>query len=213
MNYYEILGVEENATQEQIKTAYRSLVKNYHPDVNAAPNASTFFRLIQEAYETLIDPSKRKDYDFQNSRSQPPFQKETVQPENTVKYTTYQSVPTPGGIYTNHAPETLDDIRRKDIPLIDSLITLIGAAIAAHSLLHIHPAFCILIGIGVTVILGALFMTRIGSWIISIIYSALWGLLLGLIVFAIAHDDWIWFWVSGGVTFLISLGQHKYKLN
>lgn len=212
MNYYEVLGVEENATQDQIKAAYRSLVKSYHPDVNAAPNASTFFRLIREAYETLSDPSKRRDYDNQNSRPQSPPQEEAAPPKSTAQYEAYQPTPAPA-TYAEPTPETLDDVRRKDIPFIDSLITLIGSGIAAHSLTHIHPVYCILIGIAVTAILGALFMTRIGSWIISIIYSILWGLFFGLIVFSIAHEDWIWFGVSGGIVFFISLFQHKYKLS
>ena len=63
MNYYEILGVDEKATQEQIKTSYRTLVKKYHPDVNDASNASAFFRLIQKAYETLGNPTNREKYD------------------------------------------------------------------------------------------------------------------------------------------------------
>ncbi|MVB10125.1 Chaperone protein DnaJ [Caprobacter fermentans] len=66
MDYYEILGIDENATQEQIKASYRALAKKYHPDVNDAPNAAAFFRLIQEAYETLNDTSKRKEYDESN---------------------------------------------------------------------------------------------------------------------------------------------------
>ncbi|WP_407926849.1 DnaJ domain-containing protein [Caproicibacter fermentans] len=40
----------------------RALAKKYHPDVNDAPNAAAFFRLIQEAYETLSDPRKRDEY-------------------------------------------------------------------------------------------------------------------------------------------------------
>jgi hypothetical protein len=63
MTYYEVLGLEDNATPEKIKTAYRTLAKKYHPDINDAPNANAFFRLIQEAYETLSDPQKRKEYD------------------------------------------------------------------------------------------------------------------------------------------------------
>lgn len=65
MTYYEILGIGEKASQEQIKSAYRSSVKKYHPDVNNAPNASAFFRMIQEAYETLHDQQKRNVYDSQ----------------------------------------------------------------------------------------------------------------------------------------------------
>ncbi|WP_164918970.1 DnaJ domain-containing protein [Caproiciproducens sp. NJN-50] len=66
MDYYEILGIDEHATQEQIKASYRTLAKKYHPDVNDAPNAAAFFRLIQEAYETLSNPAQRKEYDESN---------------------------------------------------------------------------------------------------------------------------------------------------
>ncbi len=69
MTYYEILGIEENATPEQIKFAYRSLAKKYHPDVNDASNANVFFRLIQEAYEILSDGQSRSEYDNQNKTS------------------------------------------------------------------------------------------------------------------------------------------------
>lgn len=63
-NFYNILGVKENATEDQIKTAYRRLAKKYHPDRN--PNdklAEERFKQISEAYNTLIDPQKRKQYD------------------------------------------------------------------------------------------------------------------------------------------------------
>ncbi len=63
MNYYEILGISNNATIDEIKTAYRTLSKKYHPDVNDATNASAFFRLIQEAYETLSKEDLRSAYD------------------------------------------------------------------------------------------------------------------------------------------------------
>ncbi|AJG98852.1 hypothetical protein LF65_02266 [Clostridium beijerinckii] len=67
MNYYEILGVDKNADSDQIKKAYRQLVKKYHPDVNNATNANTFFNLIQEAYRVLNDEKLKMDYDNRNN--------------------------------------------------------------------------------------------------------------------------------------------------
>ena len=66
-NYYEILGVDEKATQEDIKKAYRKLSKQYHPDVN--PNGEEKFKDIAEAYDNIGDENKRKDYD--NRRNNP----------------------------------------------------------------------------------------------------------------------------------------------
>lgn len=69
-DHYSILGVEKNATQAEIKVAYRRLVKLYHPDKNPNnPSAVEKFRLIQEAYDTLNDPEKRSGYDNRYSFS------------------------------------------------------------------------------------------------------------------------------------------------
>ncbi|HIE33935.1 MAG TPA: molecular chaperone DnaJ [Candidatus Altiarchaeales archaeon] len=62
-DYYEVLGVDRNASPEDIKRAYRRLAKKYHPDVNKDPNAEEKFKEISEAYEVLIDPDKRTNYD------------------------------------------------------------------------------------------------------------------------------------------------------
>lgn len=65
-NYYEILGVSKNATQTEIKSAYRKLAKKYHPDFNPGnKEAAEKFKEVNEANEVLSDEQKRKQYDFQ----------------------------------------------------------------------------------------------------------------------------------------------------
>ncbi|XP_067855686.1 dnaJ homolog subfamily B member 9-like [Heptranchias perlo] len=62
-DYYDILGVPKNASDRQIKKAFHKLAMKYHPDKNKSPDAEAKFREIAEAYETLSDEKKRKDYD------------------------------------------------------------------------------------------------------------------------------------------------------
>ena len=61
--YYKVLGVSKDATQEEIKRAYYRLVRIYHPDVSADPEARRKFEEIRKAYEVLSDPEKRAKYD------------------------------------------------------------------------------------------------------------------------------------------------------
>ena len=63
-DYYEILGVARNSSEDEIKRAYRKMARKYHPDVNPGDkSAERKFKEIQEAYEVIGDPDKRKKYD------------------------------------------------------------------------------------------------------------------------------------------------------
>ena len=62
-DFYEILGVDKNASKDEIKSAFRKMARKYHPDVNKAPDAEAKFKELGKAYEILMDDDKRATYD------------------------------------------------------------------------------------------------------------------------------------------------------
>lgn len=69
--YYRTLGVQPGASQDELKKAYRSLAKKYHPDLHPGDHiAEDRFKDINEAYEVLSDPDKRKEYDAKQQTTQ-----------------------------------------------------------------------------------------------------------------------------------------------
>lgn len=92
-NYYKILGVSKQATEEEIKEAYRQLAKKYHPDTNEEPDAHELFIDIKEAHETLSDTEKRDAYNvaltaFQNQLAppKPPSSYEVSRKKRRARY-------------------------------------------------------------------------------------------------------------------------------
>jgi DnaJ-class molecular chaperone len=67
MDYYEVLGIKNTATAEEIRKVYRQLSLKYHPDRNTDPSATEKYKEINEAYETLSDPAERQKYDMMKS--------------------------------------------------------------------------------------------------------------------------------------------------
>src|SRR5690606_4660052 len=71
-DYYSVLGVEPSAGDAEIKSAYRRLARKYHPDVSKEPGAEERFKAVNEAYEALRDPGRRKAYDQLRARGYRP---------------------------------------------------------------------------------------------------------------------------------------------
>lgn len=72
-NHYDTLGVSKTANDSEIKKAYRALSLKYHPDRNPSDEAASKIREVNDAYETLSDPSKRREYDLEQRLDNLPF--------------------------------------------------------------------------------------------------------------------------------------------
>ena len=59
-NYYDVLGVSKDADEKEIKSAFRKMARQWHPDINKAPEAEAKFKEVNEAYEVLSDKEKRE---------------------------------------------------------------------------------------------------------------------------------------------------------
>jgi DnaJ-class molecular chaperone len=103
---YEILGVAENATQDEIKKAYRKLAKKYHPDLNPGnKEAETKFKEVGQAFELIGTEEKRKAYDAGEAEGYDPFGQ--AGPRRGPFY--YQTQEEPGGRYTSSFYSNVDE--------------------------------------------------------------------------------------------------------
>jgi hypothetical protein len=110
-DYYAILGIPRDATQEQIKEAYRRLVKIYHPDRNPFPEAEEMFKLINEAYHVLSDPAKRAEYDVI-------YDAVMVETSTHVVAETKEEVASRSEVLETHAPQETEELNEAERALI-----------------------------------------------------------------------------------------------
>ncbi|MGD9030626.1 MAG: J domain-containing protein [Anaerolineae bacterium] len=129
-DYYDILGVNRDADQEEVRRAFRRLARKHHPDVNPDdPEAEEHFKKINEAYEVLSDPEKRQKYDRLGADWRR-YQQTGGQPGgfDWGQWTT--GAPGGGGpqrVYVRHGtPEDLDDLFGGGSPFSDFFTQIFG---------------------------------------------------------------------------------------
>lgn len=96
-DYYEVLGINREAEADEIKKAYRNLARQYHPDVNKEPGAEERFKQIAEAYDTLSDPEKRRNYDYRGQAESQGFSGFNPFEDFFSHFTNQQAVKPPRG--------------------------------------------------------------------------------------------------------------------
>jgi hypothetical protein len=95
-----------------------------------------------------------------------------------------------------------------NIIVFDSIALAIVGGSLAHGLLHIHPAFCLVIGIGILIVMLFLLKTKVGFWVIGVLLSLLWGVVFGVLALIFSNDDPIWCDVIFVLGTLLSIGLH-----
>lgn len=125
-DYYEILGVDKNASEKEIKAAYRKLARQYHPDVNPNdPQAEARFKEINEAHEVLADSEKRAKYDQLGADWQR-WQRSGGQPGD-FDWSRWTTAPGGERVYVRHGtPEDLEDLFGDGSPFSDFFSSIFG---------------------------------------------------------------------------------------
>lgn len=126
---YATLGVAPSASSTAIRRAFRALARQFHPDVNPAPDATARFTALQNAYETLSDPARRRDYDAARtdprsyadspgpfSAAQPHYTWSNIAAPRTSSSARPRSTPKPAAdfdsIYATFFQTRIDQLRR-----------------------------------------------------------------------------------------------------
>jgi hypothetical protein len=139
VNFYELLGIDRQASHAEVKRAYRSLVKQYHPDVSDKPDTVKNFQLIQKAYEILSDPQKRAIYDELLYRRENgmanPYINQTQ--SRTFRQRAYRNHTAP----PQEAPETLGDKFQFHLKQVIGVVIVTSLAVIGIGLMALGTFF------------------------------------------------------------------------
>lgn len=181
---YEVLDVSPDATVDDIKLAHIMYMLHHKGDEEALHIGEIAYEFLMKDYPDCeeTDDNARTDYNDSYSYS-----------------ASYQ-------VHTYNHPRYS---RTHDFPFIDFLLSVAFIAYMTYLFTRIHPGICLIIGIASGILLALVFMTRIGNWILSIIYSLLWGGAGYELGMAFSHGDSTWGWCTFGIVAFFALFYHK----
>lgn len=176
INYYELLGVSQSASEEEIKKAYKAQMKIWHPDINKAENASEMSTKINTAKEVLLDASKRAEYDaYLASSKENDYQKYNGKAKGNPNYTSAE--------HAQYESEKVTKwqyffqwLKYAQVPLYRKIIGSIGVML--ESLL------CSLISLFIIIFA---YVSNVGAQVISFLIKTLSGVMGLLLILFIAQ--------------------------
>lgn len=180
---YEVLGVTPDATIDDIEAAHIGYMFHHKGDEEALRSGKIAYEFLMKNYHNSKDANNSAYMNYNDS-----YTYETYEPESI----------------TYHRRDFIHTL-----PILDFLLSSAFFAIMINVIFRIHPAFCFLIGIGAGVILALIFMTRVGNWILSVIYSLIWGYVGFTFGGLLFNGDKIWMWTLFGIVAFFALLYHK----
>ena len=145
MNYYELLGVKNNATEEEIKAAYKVQMKKWHPDLNKSSDAVNMSTKINEAKEVLLDSIKRKDYDeYLKQKTTEDYNKYTQTRKTKAAYANTQTNAEPENRSVTKWQYLKDWLKHGNYSFMRKLVGLVGVLIESFMCFIIKTLLIIL---------------------------------------------------------------------
>ena len=188
VNYYELLGVSKDVTEEEIRKAYKIQMKKWHPDINQSPDAMDMSMKINEAKEVLLDPLKRKDYDdFLNKKEEQTYQRYSNYKQPTKETPQEEVQVEPQEKMVTKWEYLREYLKNKNINIFRRIIGLIFVLLESF--------LCFIIKY---LIIGLTFLCFFLSDIIIIAYNYLYPLVILLIIYT------IYLWQLKGIDSLLT---------
>lgn len=181
---YEVLGISPDATMNDIELAHIMYMLHHKGDEEALRNGETAYEFLMKNYPDCEETEDNAYTDYNDS------------------YSYVATYPVHKHFYPKYS-ET------HNFPIVDFLISVAIIAFMTYLFTKIHPGICLVIGIGCGLLLALAFMTRVGNWILSIIYSLIWGGFGYGIATSLFHGDSTWGWCIFGIAAFFSLVLHR----
>ncbi|MDR2520158.1 MAG: DnaJ domain-containing protein [Eubacteriaceae bacterium] len=190
MDYYKTLGVKRNASQDEIRTAYKTLAKKFHPDIYKGDKAFAE-RIMQEvnvAYDTLSDAQKREMYDLSYSASAARTRQDRAAATSVRKME--EKPPKEKRLYVAIGEvETWNTAPGKGAFVFSTIIWILYCITSSYTMeIILIASYSVLLVLSVIIFVGIRFDVRIDVFFVSIVYALLYSLIYNIVSVSFLYE-------------------------